>query len=141
MSLPDGVELHAEELRDELCIGAFLVKPRQTVYFFMDVGTEYFGQAQLIDDRVEALCLRVAAVWRALHNEEMDVVGSAKVMEILDLPADPFRLCRVGRTDDDEVLGSFKPFLQFLRETARLDVGRCEEYRLDGSARPSVLAA
>ena len=77
----------------------------------MDVGTEDFGQSQFVDDGVEAFCLRIAAVWGAVDDEEMDVVGTTEAMEELYFLAHPGRLGRVGGTNHDEVLCRLQAFL------------------------------
>ena len=69
----------------------------------MDIGTKDFRQSELVDDGIETLCVGIAAVGCAFNDEEMDVLGATESMEELDFLAYPFRLCRVGRADDDEV--------------------------------------
>ena len=96
VALPDGVELHAQKLGYELHIGPLTVEPWHTVDFLVDVGAKDFGQSQLVDDGVEAFCIRIAAVGCAFDDEEMDALGATEAVEILDFFAYPFRLGRVG---------------------------------------------
>ena len=49
----------------------------------MDVGTQYLGQAEFVDYRVETFSRRIPAVGLAVNNEEMDVIGTPQAMEKL----------------------------------------------------------
>lgn len=107
----------------------------------MDVGSEDLGQTELVDDRIEAFRFGIATMWGAFNDEKVDVIGAPETVEKLNLLAHPLRLGGVGGADDDEVVRCLEPFLQFLGETARLDVGRGEEHRADGLSGPTVFAA
>ena len=96
VALPDAVELHAEELRDELDVSSLTVEPWRAVNLLMDIRSENLRQSERIDDRIEALRIRIAAVRNAIHNKEVDVRCSAKTMEERYFLAHPFRLRRMG---------------------------------------------
>ena len=100
---PDGIKFHTQEFGHQLDVGAFLVEPCPAVNLLVDVGSQDFGQIQFLDDRVEALGLGVSGVGNAVNDEEMDVIGTAQAVEILDFLAHPFRACRIGRADDNQV--------------------------------------
>ena len=89
--LPNGIEFNAKHLGDELYVGPFLVEPRPTVDFLMDVGAQNFRQLQLVNDRIETFRFRIAAVGTSVNDKEMDVVGASEMVEIFDFLAYPLR--------------------------------------------------
>ena len=62
----------------------------------MDIGTENLRQSKRIDNRIETLCSRIAAVRNAIDDEEVNVLGSPEAMEEGYFLAHPFRLGRMG---------------------------------------------
>ena len=95
VALPDAVELHAEELRDELDVSSLTVEPWRAVNLLMDIRSENLRQSERIDDRVETLRIRIAAVRNAIHNKEMYVLCPAETVEESNFLAHPFGLCRM----------------------------------------------
>ena len=93
--MPDAVELHAEELRDELDVRSLTVEPWRAVNLLMDIRSENLRQSERIDDRVETLRIRIAAVRNAIHNKEMYVLCPAETVEESNFLAHPFGLCRM----------------------------------------------
>ena len=69
----------------------------------MDVCPEDFGDTELSDNWIETFGSRVATVWNAVDNKEMNVFIAAQVMEIADFFANPLRLIRSGRTNHNEI--------------------------------------
>lgn len=94
VSLPDGVEFHSEQFRNQLHVCPLSVHPVPSENFFVDVGSEDFGDAQFFQYRIEAFGVGISAVRFSVDYEEVYVFCSAKAVEICDFLRDPFRACR-----------------------------------------------